>query len=253
MMQSSDVAHRDQGLLPDDFVVHRNATATKSWFLLDEEIVVLAAGVGDSAGRAVTTTLDARTAAPDDQVSVTGMLRDGRPWTGAGIGDLHWLRYANATQRTAVGYVFLDTPRVRVALDKVTRSRRAVRTSNPDTAVTRTVLGVTVDQAPGSEPTRLAYVLVPNAGEARPAYLPARTAEGPGEHLPPAGRHPHRPRPDGCQQLHARPPRGRRDVRRGARLGDRAARTPRPDHRRRVRPDHAPGHGQCPDPRPVAA
>ncbi|MFI9584684.1 polysaccharide lyase family 8 super-sandwich domain-containing protein [Streptomyces sp. NPDC052236] len=166
MMQSSDVAHRDQGLLPDDFVVHRNATATKSWFLLDEEIVVLAAGVGDSAGRAVTTTLDARTAAPDDQVSVTGMLRDGRPWTGAGIGDLHWLRYANATQRTAVGYVFLDTPQVRVALDKVTRSRRAVRTSNPDTAVTRTVLGVTVDQAPGAEPIRMAYVLVPNAGEA---------------------------------------------------------------------------------------
>ncbi|TPQ16999.1 polysaccharide lyase family 8 super-sandwich domain-containing protein [Streptomyces sporangiiformans] len=168
MVQSDDVSYRDKGagLLPDDFVVYRNATATKSWFLLDEEIVVLAAGVGDSAGRAVTTTVDARTAAPDDQVSVTGMLRDGRPWTGSGIGDLHWLRYANATQRTAVGYVFLDTPQVRVALDKVTRSRRAVRTSNPDIAVTRTVLGVTVDQAPGAEPIRLAYVLVPNAGEA---------------------------------------------------------------------------------------
>ncbi|TLS46701.1 silent information regulator protein Sir2 [Streptomyces montanus] len=168
MVQSDDVSYRDKGagLLPDDFVVYRNATATKSWFLLDEEIVVLAAGVGDGAGRAVATTVDARTAAPDDQVSVTGMLRDGRPWTGSGIGDLHWLRYANATRRTAVGYVFLDTPQVRVALDKVTRSRRAVRTSNPDTAVTRTVFGVTVDQAPGAEPIRLAYVLVPNAGEA---------------------------------------------------------------------------------------
>ncbi|MFE6164452.1 polysaccharide lyase family 8 super-sandwich domain-containing protein [Streptomyces sp. NPDC056486] len=165
-VQSSDVAYRDRELLPDDFVVYRGATATKSWFLLDEEIVVLAAGVGDGAGRAVTTTVDARTAAPDDQVSVRGELRDGRPWTGAGTGDLRWLRYANATRSTSVGYVFLDTPKVRVALDKVTRSRRVVRTANPDTAVTRTVLGVSVDRQAGARPASLAYALVPNAGEA---------------------------------------------------------------------------------------
>ncbi|MGW1708074.1 polysaccharide lyase beta-sandwich domain-containing protein [Streptomyces sp. NPDC002206] len=84
----------------------------------------------------------------------------------------HWLRYANTTQRAAVGYVFLDTPQVRVSLDEVTRSRRVVRTSNPDTAVTRTVLGVTVDQAPGAEPACMAYALVPNAGGAQLASYP---------------------------------------------------------------------------------
>ncbi|GAA1376332.1 polysaccharide lyase family 8 super-sandwich domain-containing protein [Streptomyces beijiangensis] len=169
MVQSDDVPYRDKqaGVLPDDFVVYRNATATKSWFLLDEEIVVLAAGVGGGAGRAVTTTVDARTSAPDDEVSVTGMRRDGRPWTGTGTGDLHWLRYANATQRTAVGYVFLDTPQVRVTLEKVTRSRRVIRTSNPDTPVARAVLGVTIDGPSGARPTDLAYALVPNAGEAQ--------------------------------------------------------------------------------------
>lgn len=165
-VQSSDVAFRDRELLPDDFTVYRGASATKSWFLLDEEIVVLAAGVGDGAGRAVTTTVDARTAAPGDRVSVTGELRNGRPWTGAGTGDLRWLRYANATRSTSVGYVFLDTPEVRVALDEVTRSRRVVRTANPDTPVTRNVLGVTVDRAAGARPVSLAYALVPNAGEA---------------------------------------------------------------------------------------
>ncbi|MEU6672896.1 polysaccharide lyase family 8 super-sandwich domain-containing protein [Streptomyces sp. NPDC046925] len=165
-VQSSDAAYRDRDLLPEDFVVYRGATATKSWFLLDEEIVVLAAGVGDGAGRAVTTTVDARTAAPDDQVSVTGESRDGRPWTGAGTGDLRWLRWANATRQASVGYVFLDTPKVRVALDEVTRSRRVVRTANPDTAVTRRVLGVSVDRAAGARPVSLAYAVVPNAGEA---------------------------------------------------------------------------------------
>ncbi|MFJ6632404.1 polysaccharide lyase family 8 super-sandwich domain-containing protein [Streptomyces sp. NPDC091376] len=175
MVQSDDVAFRDKGagLLPVDFAAYRNATVTKSWFLLDEEIVVLAAGVGDRDGRTVTTTLDARTAAPGDQVHLSGTARDGRPWTGAGTGDLQWLRYANATRGTAVGYVFLDTPQVRVALDTVTRSRRIVRTSNPDTAVTRSVFSVTVDQPPGAEPLSFAYALVPNASEARLRSCPA--------------------------------------------------------------------------------
>ncbi|MEV7190251.1 polysaccharide lyase family 8 super-sandwich domain-containing protein [Streptomyces sp. NPDC093510] len=165
MVQSSDAAYHDRALLPDDFVVYRGPTATKSWFLLDEEIVVLAADVGDAARRAVTTTVDARTAAPDDRITLTGVLRDGRPWTGPGTADLRRLRYANATEGTAVGYVFLDTPRVRVSLDEVTRSRRAVRTANPDTKVTRSVFGVTVDGAAGAPPARLAYALVPNADD----------------------------------------------------------------------------------------
>ncbi|MEU5778424.1 polysaccharide lyase family 8 super-sandwich domain-containing protein, partial [Streptomyces venezuelae] len=43
MVQSGDVAYHDRALLPDDFVVYRAATATKSWFMFDDEIVVLAA------------------------------------------------------------------------------------------------------------------------------------------------------------------------------------------------------------------
>ncbi|MFP3986380.1 polysaccharide lyase family 8 super-sandwich domain-containing protein [Streptomyces sp. E11-3] len=167
MVLSDDVPYRDKesGLLPDDFVAYRNATATKSWFLFDDEIVVLAAGVGDLAGRPVTTTVDARTAAPDDHISATGLLRDGGPWTGPGTADLHYLRYANTTQRAAVGYVFLDTPQVRVALDEVTRSRRAVRTANPDTPVTRNVFSLTIDQPAEAQPSHLAYALIPNATE----------------------------------------------------------------------------------------
>ncbi|KUL54376.1 polysaccharide lyase family 8 super-sandwich domain-containing protein [Streptomyces sp. NRRL S-1521] len=170
MVQSSDVAHRDRKLLPDDFLVHRGASATKSWFLLDDEIVVLAAGVGDfegggSGGRAVTTTVDARVAAPGDRVTLTGARADGGAWTGPGTADLRWLRYANATRGASVGYVFLDVPPVRVSLDRVTRSRRIVRTANADTAVTRSVFGVTVDGAAGARPAHLAYALLPNATE----------------------------------------------------------------------------------------
>ncbi|AZM47040.1 silent information regulator protein Sir2 [Streptomyces sp. WAC 06738] len=167
MVQSDDVAYAERERLPDDFVVYRNATATKSWFMLDDEIVVLAAGVGDPAGRTVTTTVDARTADPSADVAVTGARGDGRAWEGPGTAQLSWLRYADAAEGTAVGYVFLDAPRVRVGLEDVTRSRRVVRTGNPDTAVTRTVFSATVDHEPRHGLARLAYALVPHASAAQ--------------------------------------------------------------------------------------
>ena len=165
MVLSDDVPYVDKqaGLLPDDFVVYRNARAVKSWFLLDDEIVVLVAGVHDPDGRALVTTVDSRIAAPADDVVVTGERRHGGRWSGAGSAELRWLRYANNTAGAAVGYVFLDRQRVTVGLAPVTRSRRVVRMANPDTAVTKNVFDVTV----AHERDALAYVLVPNAREAQ--------------------------------------------------------------------------------------
>ncbi|MGW1341776.1 polysaccharide lyase family 8 super-sandwich domain-containing protein [Kribbella sp. NPDC002412] len=160
-VQSSDFAYASRDELPEDFVVYRNAEATKSWFMLDDEIVVLAAGVTDDT-RAVTTTLDTRIAAPGDAVTITGVRRDGTAWSGTGTTDPRWLRYANGG--TSIGYYFLQPSQVSVGLEQVTRSRRVVRTSNPDTAVTKQVFGLTVAQPAGSKRS-LAYALVPNATE----------------------------------------------------------------------------------------
>jgi hyaluronate lyase len=166
-VQSSDFAYaaKQAGELPDDFVTYRNADSTKSWFLLDDEIVVLAAGVGDSAGRAVTTTMDSRIAGSSDAVALTGAALDGTGWTGPGTATLAWLRYANAGQGTAVGYVFLDQQPITVTLDAMTASRRVVRLTNPDTKVTKKVFSVGVEQAAGAPHTSIAYALVPNASE----------------------------------------------------------------------------------------
>ncbi|WP_330174394.1 polysaccharide lyase beta-sandwich domain-containing protein [Streptomyces sp. NBC_01498] len=170
-------AAKRAGELPDDFTAYRNATATKSWFMCDDEIVVLAAGVGDPAGRAVTTTLDTRIAAPSDPVTVTGRLRNGGAWpggesgrNGTAPGPVSWLRYADAGQGLAIGYVFLDgrghggvLPTV--TLDTVTRSRRVVRTANPDTPVTKRVFTLSLDQPAGARTLSTAYALVPHSTE----------------------------------------------------------------------------------------
>ncbi|GAB3456663.1 polysaccharide lyase family 8 super-sandwich domain-containing protein [Actinophytocola sediminis] len=156
MVLSDDVPYVDQraGILPADFVTYRNARATKSWFLLDDEIVVLAAGVSDPDGRAVVTTVDSRIAAPADEIVLTG----GAP----GTSRLRWLRYANTTEGTAVGYVFPDEPKVSVELAPVTRSQRVVRATNPDTQVTKNVFTVSI-----AGTGDLAYVLVPGATDER--------------------------------------------------------------------------------------
>ncbi|MFD8146772.1 polysaccharide lyase family 8 super-sandwich domain-containing protein [Streptomyces sp. NPDC059708] len=171
LVQSDDAAFRDRALLPSGFAVYRAATATKSWFLLDEEIVVLAADVGDRAGRAVTTTVDARTADPADRILLTGATRDGRPYGGPAAGpaacDLRWLRHANPARGTAVGYLFLDSPPVRVTLGPVTGSPRALRLANPDGPVTRRVFTAAFDVPAGAPPLCAAWALVPNADEDR--------------------------------------------------------------------------------------
>ncbi|MFG2588116.1 polysaccharide lyase family 8 super-sandwich domain-containing protein [Streptomyces sp. NPDC048438] len=165
LVQSDDAAYaaRQAGTLPEDFVAYRAAGATKSWFMFDDEILVLSAGVTGLAGRAVTTTIDSRIADPSSPVVLTGGLRDGSPWEAAGTAPPAWLRYADEGQRTAVGYVFLSGPDPVVALGTVTRSRRLVRLANADTAVTKQVFTLSYEQAAGRRPTAMAHALVPNA------------------------------------------------------------------------------------------
>ncbi|MFG6191567.1 polysaccharide lyase family 8 super-sandwich domain-containing protein [Nonomuraea sp. JJY05] len=169
MVQSDDAAYtaKQAGILPDDFVAYRNARATKSWFMFDDEIVVLAAGVSGQGGRAAVTTVDSRIAAPGDAVALTGESWGGRAWQPGDTTPPRWLRYANGTRATAIGYAFLTRQPVVAGLETVTRSRRVVRTSNPDTSVTKNVFTASITHPAGGDVPALAYALVPNATEAR--------------------------------------------------------------------------------------
>ncbi len=169
MVQSDDAAYtaKQAGILPDDFVAYQNARATKSWFMLDNEIVVLAAGVSGEGGRDAVTTVDSRIAAPGDAVVLTGEGWTGKAWQTGDTTPPRWLRYANGTRRTAIGYAFLTRQAVAAGLETVTRSRRVVRTSNPDTSVTKNVFTASIAHPTTGAVPALAYALVPNATEAR--------------------------------------------------------------------------------------
>ena len=167
MVQSDDAAYvaKSRGELPDDFVAYANSRSQKSWFMFDDEIVVLVAGVTDLHGRDVLTTIDSRIAATTDDVSVTGSLRGGASFVGPGsASNPRWLQYANATRKTGVGYVFFADAAVDVGLQDVQRSRQLVRASNPNTLVSKNVFNLSVAHAAAEKPGALAYAIVPGGG-----------------------------------------------------------------------------------------
>ncbi|MFG1948787.1 polysaccharide lyase family 8 super-sandwich domain-containing protein [Nonomuraea sp. NPDC048826] len=168
-VQSDDVAWtaKREGLLPEDFVTYQNARAVKSWFMLDDEIAVLVAGVSGQGGRDAVTTVDSRIAAPGDAVAVSGERWGGGAWQAGDAAPVRWLRYANDTRGTAVGYAFLTRQPVTAGLETVTRSRRVVRTSNPDTLVTKNVFTASVTHPARGGVPGIAYALVPGATETR--------------------------------------------------------------------------------------
>lgn len=171
MIKSDSVPYRDKqkGILPDDFVAYQNAESTSSWIMLDDEIVILTAGIRDPADRDVITTLDSRIADPDDTVELVGELRNGDAWNGTGDhADLAWLRYHNPDQQTAVGYLLLDRTHPDVSQDTVSNPLSIVRESNPDTKVSKKVFNLSVTHpAGGDAPGTLAYAVVPNASTSR--------------------------------------------------------------------------------------
>lgn len=170
LVLSDDVAWRDKqaGILPEDFVAYAGIRGTKSWFGLDDAIVVLAAGIEDPEARGpVTTTLDARIAAPGDEVAITAARPDGTDWDGRSPASLAWLRWANENTGAAVAYALLDGPQVRLSHEDVTGNLQSIRAGSPDTEVTKQVFTATVEHG---SPT-LAYVIVPGGdAEAARAY-----------------------------------------------------------------------------------
>lgn len=148
------------GQLPPDFVTYANAQGCRSWFLFDDEIVVLSAGVGDRT-RVVTSTVDARIGATGDSITVQGHA-DGAT-VGAGEHDgLQWAHWDNTTTGAKVGYRFLSPTAGVIDFDIRTGRLRDVRTSNATTAVTKQVFSLGTRTAAGSFANH-AWMLLPGA------------------------------------------------------------------------------------------
>lgn len=160
MQLSSDVTWRDvqAGLLPDDVVAYQNPEGNKSWFMLDDQVVVLAAGLRDPQGRPLTTTIDTRTGEIGSGPVLEWCTSSGDRGSGEMTSsELAWVRWTDPSVGASVGYMLIQDPALQVTVET---SDVTGETGTP--RVTQTVSTIYYGHA-GTEETEVAYALVPNA------------------------------------------------------------------------------------------
>ncbi|MBD1381987.1 polysaccharide lyase 8 family protein [Metabacillus arenae] len=166
-----EVGYRDKqaGLLPEDLVMYKNAEANKSVFLFDDELVLMGSGIKDEMGRDVITTIDNRMFAENETGTITGETYDDRRLNDPinGEYDLKWMNFKTDAEGTQVGYYFPENSKINVTKDTVTESINRIRTSNPDTNVTKNFFTLGIDHGKDPENEKYAYVILPNFDEAK--------------------------------------------------------------------------------------
>lgn len=159
-------AAKQQGLLPDDFVAYKNATGNKSWFMLNDQIVFLGSGIGDTQGRDVTTTIDNRMAAPDAKIAVTAQDQSGKAVTvtEGKYSNLQWLCYQDQSLNTSVGYYFPQTKEIKIETPTITANQKDIRNvaSQADNMITEKYFTMTYEHGKKTDDS-YSYVMLPNA------------------------------------------------------------------------------------------
>lgn len=161
-----EIGYKDKqdGLLPEDFVVYKNAEANKSAFMFDDEIVLVGSGIQDQLGREVISTIDNRMFDANETSTIVGGTYDGQSLTDPVNGEYHlkWMNFNTDAEGTQVGYYFPETASISVTKETVTESLRKIRTSNPDTKVTKNFFTLGLDHGKNPQSASYAYVILPN-------------------------------------------------------------------------------------------
>lgn len=161
-----EIGYRDKqaGLLPEDFVAYKNASANKSAFMFDDEIVLLGSAIQDQLGREVISTIDNRMFDQNETSSVAGETYENQKLENPATGqyDLKWIHFNTNAEGTKVGYYFPEASDIQVSTNTVTESLRKIRTGNPDTKITKNFFTLGMDHGKDPQNAKYAYVILPN-------------------------------------------------------------------------------------------
>ncbi|GAA2447947.1 polysaccharide lyase 8 family protein [Streptomyces pulveraceus] len=144
--------------------------ARKSWFLLDNAVIALGAGITASDGRPVETIIENRNLGTDGRhrLTVDGVRQPAEQGWGGEFGRARWAHVDRVG-----GYVFPGTTPLRALREQRTGTWRAIDTG-ADTGgstdpVTRRYLTLWTDHGPSPADARYAHVLLPGASAAATA------------------------------------------------------------------------------------
>ncbi len=162
-----DIGYKEKGNLPDDFVVYKNANGNKSYFMFDNEIVLLGSGIKDELNRNIMTTIDNRMFSTNEKSNIVGETIDNKILNnpGNGVYNLNWVNFKTDKEGTQVGYYFPEGSEVSFSEEQVTENLRRIRASNPDKNVTKNFFNLGIEHNNTSEEDKYSYVLLPNFDE----------------------------------------------------------------------------------------
>lgn len=168
MQLGDDNAYADKmkGLLPDDFVVYKNAEANKAWFMFDDEIVVMSSNIYDTKGRELVSTIDNRMSDTTEESRIEIGYRNGETGTFTENGsykDVEWISYGTNLEGTDVGYYFLENKEMMIENGSKTGNLRDVCSKNSNKKVTHNFFTMTYEHGKDPQKDSYSYVILANA------------------------------------------------------------------------------------------
>ncbi|WNR42868.1 polysaccharide lyase family 8 super-sandwich domain-containing protein [Paenibacillus roseipurpureus] len=152
-----------------------NLTGKKSWFMFDNEIVNLGAGISSSIGQSVETTIENAklTDAADNTLTVGGVVKSSAlGWNETMSGTSYIHLTGNATG-SDIGYYFPTTETVKGLRESRTSSWQAMDSKAGSTLYTRNFLNLWIDHGMDPSNQSYAYVTLPNKSASQTAVYAA--------------------------------------------------------------------------------
>lgn len=170
MQLGDDIAYVDKQkkLLPEDFVVYKNANANKAWFMFDDEIVVMSSDIHDENGRQLVSTIDNRMSDENEKTSVNIGYTNGKKEILKSDGEyknVSWINYGTNLEGTNVGYYYPETKDITIENGLRSGNLQDIRKQNPDKDVTHNLFTMTYNHGKNPKNESYSYVILPNADE----------------------------------------------------------------------------------------
>ena len=150
-------------------------TGKKSWFMFDDEIVCLGAGITSTDSRPIETTVEQRkiNTAGDNAFTVNGTAKStALGWTETMAGT-SWAHLAGHVSGSDIGYYFPTSPTIKALREARTGTWSDIDSDGSTTPITRNYLRMSFEH--GSNPTNATYqyVLLPGRNATRTSHYAA--------------------------------------------------------------------------------
>ena len=150
-------------------------TGKKSWFMFDDEIVCLGAGITSTDSRPIETTIEQRkiNGAGSNAFTVDGTARPSAlGWTEV-LDGVSWAHLAGHVAGSDIGYHFPTAPAVRAVREARTGAWSDIDAGGSTTPLTRNYLRLTFEHGDNPTNTTYQYILLPGRTAARTGHYAA--------------------------------------------------------------------------------